>query len=278
MKRKKFWKVFAFVILGLLVLISGIYFVTKLSKVSVEFRTRREPAESELQIGILEKVKKDAAFDYKKSVLFINTKDNVKRIEKENPYVKVNQVLRKFPNKICIYISERIPKYRIKDSENVNVWYILDDEFKVLKSYDATETSIEDLTKIEKTTVEVNYVSQKTSVGEFLNKPQILSNLNSIMSGVHNRTKDYFAVKAIDYNGITDTYTLSMKSSGTEYAGGCELKIIGSTKLQEMAFKATSVYVDYPNSEDNNGSIDFSKKVLIELNSLDNDCIVKNVA
>ena len=109
MKRKKLWIILISVIAGLIAFFTGGYFLTKLSSVSVEFRTRLG-SETRLEEGILDRVKESGDFDYSASVLFLDTKENINNIEKKHPYVKVEQVIRKFPNKLCIYISERIPR------------------------------------------------------------------------------------------------------------------------------------------------------------------------
>lgn len=255
------------VLASLIVIVGGVYLLTKLGSVSVEFRTRLAQDETRLETGILDKVKESAEFDYKKSVLFINTKSNVAKIEKNNPYVKVQQVLRKFPNKVCIYISERIPKYRIQDSESSGKWYVLDDEFKVLECLTTAELESKSM---QTKTVEVKYISEKTYVGDFLNNTAELQKLNEITAGVYGKTKDYFVVSAIDYHKTSDTFTLTMKSGDINYEAGCEIEIVGSNNLKNKAYKATIVYTG---TDDSLKNIDLSKKVIIISDG--NDCIIK---
>lgn len=241
MKRKKLWIILASVVFGIFVLSLGVHFITKLSVVSVELRTRLDKDETRLETGILDKVKKDGEFNYHKSVLFINTDKNIEKIEKENPYVKVTQVVRKFPNKIHIYISERVPRYRIKDSAYNNLWYILDDEFKVL------ETVLEDVLETDnfnETTIKIENIeiTSKES-GDFLETNAKLNMLNEIMAGVYGASKEYLVVRSIGYNETSDTYLLKMRRSDLqEDYSGCEIQIVGSTNLKEKVFKATHVY------------------------------------
>lgn len=255
------------VLATLILLVGCTYLLTKLNSVSVEFRTRLAESETRLESGILDKVKDSAEFDYKKSVLFINTKSNISKIEKNNPYVKVQQVLRKFPNKICLYISERIPKYRIQDSDLGDKWYILDDEFKVLECLTQAEI---DAKGLQQKTVELKYMTEKTFVGEFLNNATQLKNLNDILAGVYGKTTDFFAVTAIDFNSSLGTYTLTMKSGDINYEAGCEIELIGLDNLKSKAFKATTVYTGTDNSLEN---VDLSKKVIIISDG--NECIIK---
>lgn len=263
MKKKKVWIILLSVVIGIFVVIGGLYFTTKLSSVNVEFRTRLAAGETRLSTGVLDSVKDSGEFNYKSSVLFMNTNKNVDKIEKSNPYVKVQQVIRKFPNKVCIYISERVPKYRIKDTENLNNWVILDEDFKALEKISNEELLEQNLNE---KTVEIAFISENIGVGEFLKKTTEMNNLNEILSGVYGRTKDYFVARSIDYSSETDMFSITMKTSvegesGTiSYEGGCIIQIEGSLDLKDKAFKATSFYAG--DSEDING-IDLSQKVTI---------------
>lgn len=263
MKKKKVWIILLSVVLGVFVVFGGLYFATKLSSVNVEFRTRLAEGESRLPSGILDTVKDSGEFNYKQSVLFLDAEKSVEKIESSNPYVKVQQVIRKFPNKLYIYISERIPKFRVLDSESSNTWLILDEDFKVLEK--VSNDSLE-LNKLDEKTVEIEYISEKNKAGEFLNKPTEMSYLNEILSGVYGRTKDYFVAKSINYSKDTDMFSITMKTSvesedGTiSYVGGCVIQIEGSIDLKDKAFKATSFYAG--DSSDING-IDLSQKVII---------------
>lgn len=261
MKRKKIWIILVSVILGVVALCTGLHFATKLSSVSVEFRTRLEKNETRLESGILDNVKASGEFNYKKSVLFMNTSKNIEKIEKANPYVKVQQVIRKFPNKLCIYISERIPKYRIQDSESSDKWFILDEDFKVLDCVSSSELESEGFMS---KTVEVSFIQGTTYIGDFFDKQEEMKYLNEILSGVYGRTKDYFAVKSINYDVGKDTFYLTMKdgfSENVNYENGCEIQIVGSDDLYNKVFRATYVYVDFTPSE--NSNIDLSQKIFI---------------
>ena len=273
-KRKKVWIVLLSVVLGLTALICGTYFTTKLNTVNVEFRTRLDEDETRLASGILDAVKDSGEFNYIDSVLFMDIEKSISKIEKSNPYVKVQQVVRKFPNKLNVYISERVPKYRMVDKEDLETWFILDEDFKVLEKITNTELLSQ---RLDEKTVEVKYISEKIEVGEFLAEGMEKDNLNTILSGVYGRTKDYFAVRSIDYSKDNDTFYVTMRASvekqdGTiRYEGGCVIEIQGTNNLKERALNATSVYVGDGNHL---ADKDLSKKVTII--SGENGCIVKN--
>ena len=269
-KRKKVWIVLLSIIAGLALIVTGTYFTTKLNTVNVEFRTRLEESETRLASGILDKVKDSGEFNYKDTVLFMDVEKSISKIEKSNPYVEVQQVVRKFPNKLTIYISERIPKYRM----DTDSWVILDEDFKALEKITNEELLSQ---RLDEKTVEVKYISDSVEVGDFLAEGIERDNLNTILSGVYGRTKDYFAVRSIDYVSDNNTFYVTMRASvekedGTiRYEGGCVIEIEGTKNLKERALNATSVYVGDGNHLSGK---DLSK--IVTIISGENGCIVKN--
>ena len=257
MKRKKLWITLISIVGAFLVIVVSLGLLTKLSVVSVEFRSRVTDG-TKLESGILDKVKESGEFNYSKSVLFMDVNKNAEKIEKSNPYVKVEQIIRKFPNRVNVYISERIPKYRVKETESGIKWYILDEDFKVLQ----TTTDLEGDHFLD-TTVEISYFVCNAEIGDFVDRPADKTNLNSILSGVYGKTRDYFAARVIDYDSETSTFSITMKSSGSvNYQDGCVIKIIGSKNLRIKAFEATSVYIDEFGQLEDKG-VDLTKKVII---------------
>lgn len=273
-KKKKVWIILLSVVLGLFVVLGGTYFATKLNTVSVEFRTRLAEGESRLPSGILDKVKDSAEFNYKDSVLFMDVQENIDKIEKSNPYIKVQQVIRKFPNKVNVYVSERIPKYRILDKDDSSAWFILDEDFKVLERISNDDLNTQDL---DEKTVEIKHISEGVSVGDFIEKTSEKEKLNTLLAGVYGRTKDFFAVRSIDFSSEENMFYLTMRTSvetdGGEinYAGGCAIQIenVGNIKLK--ALNGTCVYVGDGDKMDGR---DLSQKQVIVAN--ETDCIIKN--
>ena len=61
---------------------------------------------------------------------YFRDEENEAKIEKAFPFVKVEKMVRRFPDKMTIYVSGRIPEVVVKDSEVLNKWYVLDIEKK----------------------------------------------------------------------------------------------------------------------------------------------------
>jgi len=138
-KRKKFWIIFSISIVAIFTICLIFGMITNLKDVSVEFR-QRIVGDTRLEENILKKVREDGEFEYGKGLLFVDTDSSIAKIEKKNPFVKVEQVIRKFPNIINVYISERVPcTYAL----NGNYYLVLDKDFKVLDKVEDTSVGEE---------------------------------------------------------------------------------------------------------------------------------------
>ena len=149
--RKKFWLIFSSVVASIVLIITVCLSLTRLKNVTVEFRAREGQETTMLGDGILDKVKETAEFSYGKNLLFMNFDKNIENIEKSNPYIKVHQIVRHFPGTVRVYVTERIPKYRVQDKSDSTKWYILDEDFKVVDFVSGEEilaTSMNELKNI----------------------------------------------------------------------------------------------------------------------------------
>ena len=262
MKRKRFWIVFTSVVLGIVLILTGTFLLTRLKTVNVEFRTKLSAEETRLAEGITEKIKTSGEFDYGACLLFANFDESITKIEKANPYVKVEQIMRKFPNKLHIYVSEREPKYRIKDKEIETKWYILDIEFKVLEVVDDIDNS-----SLKNETVELEHISETLYVGDFLANETERTYMSNILAGVYGRTKDITIISSIKHSAEENKFYISMKANKDgEFTNGCVMQIEGTDKLTEKVHAATCAYCkdDYTD-----GSVDLSQKVIVIVESKD---------
>lgn len=246
-KRRKFLIIFGSVCLSIIVLCFIFVLVFRLKTVDIEFRSREE--NTNLAAETPTRVLETGEFDFGKNILFMSFEDNIAKIEKSNPFVKVEQVIRHFPNTVRVYISERQPRYRVKDETETNKWYILDNEFKVLDKVNDEEL----LSK--KVSGESNYFSQtieitnttltfKTAiVGEFVSV-DISAYLESIVSGIYGKTKDHTQIRSIDYSSISGKFTLVMRNTGLENQEGCKIVLEGTEDLYQKALAGAVVFVD----------------------------------
>lgn len=249
MKRKKFWIVFSVCIVCIFFVIAVIGVGTRLKTVDVEFRNRLSQEETMLESGILDKVKESGDFKIGKNIIFMNFKDNIAKIEKENPYIKVEQVIRHFPNIVRVYVSERIPKYRLRDKDNASKWYILDADFKILDAVSGDlKQAVYAKSNYYDKTVEIspNSITISSYIGEFVSDDVDKDNLNAIFTGVFSRTTDYFRVKSVIITKVNDEFNfrLIMKNTAAENDEGCKIDIIGANRLSEKAKLGVSAYCE----------------------------------
>lgn len=263
--RKKFWIIFTCVCASIIAVCSVFAVATRLKTVTVEFRTRLSQDETVLESGILDRVLASGDFDYGKSLLFMNFEDNIANIEKSNPYVKVEQVIRHFPNVARVYISERIPMYRIQDVENENKWYILDEDFKVVDivTGDVKTAKYSNSTYYDKTMeITPDSITIISYIGEFVNDEVDKNFLNTISSGVKARMSVIDKVKSVkiekDNTGVY-TFTLTMTNSGINNDNGCEIVIVGKDKLETKVIAGISCFCEVT---ENNATFDSSGKVI----------------
>lgn len=254
-RRKKVLMILGSVSLALIILCTIFALMFRLKTVDVEFRARA--ANTNLPAEIQERVFATGEFDVGKNIIFMNFDDNIAKIEKSNPFVKVEQIIRRFPNKVTIYISERIPKYRVKeDSTEVNAWYILDEDFKILD-----KVSAEDLVN-KKVSGNLTYFKQTTEItketltfksaiiGEFVTDvDEIKSYVSKISSGIYAKTKDSTVVRSINYSKIKNQFEVVLRNQGLDNEEGCMLLISGEADLYEKVLAGVVVHLS--NNEEN---------------------------
>ena len=246
-KRKKFWLGFGIACAVIVSLCTIFALVTGVKTVTVEF-TSRLKANSQLEKGTLDKVKDSGEFDFGKSLLFLNLDKNIEKIEKSNPYVKVEKVVRHFPNVVRVYISERTPRYRIKDFEDETKWYILDKDFKVVDvvTGDIKANNYGTASYYDKT-VEIQSEDLKKSfyVGNFVDEEFNESCFNSIVKGVQRRTNGEFSmIKTISISSTNNefTFTLTMKNGGINNDEGCKIVATGVYDLEDKIFSGINYF------------------------------------
>ena len=115
-----------------------------LRHVSVEILKNPEIVETKVT-GDFDDLIDSAKFNYGSNTLFTSYEKNKENIENANPFIKVERMVRRFPNKMTIYVSGRIPEVVVEDSENSSKWYILDIDMKVLDVIGSTAELGDDL-------------------------------------------------------------------------------------------------------------------------------------
>ena len=235
--RKKFWIVFSVVCVTIVAFLSVAVFATRLKTVAITFESRLAQNETMLEEGIQDKILKNGEFDYGKTVLFMNFEENIARIEKLNPFVKVVDVETIFPNKAKVKISERIPVYRVQDSEDAFKWYVLDKDFKVLHEIvGSVKNEVYSNTTYYAKTMEISpeFLTLSAEKGEFVTtKSTQRSTLKTIAQSIEAVVESVAIVSSVSVSTSDNvTYTLTMKNAGLNDDNGCQIVVTGNDNLR----------------------------------------------
>ncbi len=267
MKQKKLLIVVGSICLCLVVFATIFALVFRLKTVDVEFRYRAE-TNSKLADGTLEAVEVSGEFEIGKNIVFMNFDDNIKKIEKANPFIKVEQIIRYFPNVVRVYVSERIPRYRVKDSTSNN-WYILDVDFKILDMVSQSDLKPEEAANYFNHTIEISeqtltFESKNAIVGEFADDGTKIY-LAEITAGMYGKTKDHTVVRKIDYSAVNNTFTITMRNSSLESHEGCRVVLNGTDDLYNKALRAAVCFNDGQVVIDETKRFENDPSVLVEI-------------
>lgn len=238
-KRKKFWIIFSVVIAGIITVCAIFGIATNLRTVSVEFR-QRIAGETRLEENILDKVRDDGEFEYGKGLLFNDINSSISKIEKKNPFVKVEQVIRKFPSTLSVYISERVPVSYVSDSQS---YYVLDKEFKVLDKIQKTTQGDEYLaenylTKIYK--IETDFGTNVYETGDFVTISEELNQIKQVHSGIVGAQMSSTGIKSIKIEN--DNVYIVMKKDNTTFDDGVHIVLEGTDDLKIKTFVAIEFF------------------------------------
>ena len=164
-----------FIVLGI---IFGALFCVR--RISVDFATaiNRFENTTEFKNGVIEA----SGVTKGKNIIFTNFNKVENKLEKAFPYGRF-QIVRNFPNKIIIYIYEREPVFKIKDS--TGDWHIYDEDLKLLQivSNSNLEDEFNELPVPPSISgVNLNLCSKE---GEVMNEPAFKAKYSSILDGVY---------------------------------------------------------------------------------------------
>jgi len=256
-----------FCIIGNNMLVYVFDILFRVKTVDVEFQSRLTQAETKLSQGVQDDVKE--YFSYKKNIILMKFDDEISSIEKDIPFIKVNQVVKHFPRTIRVYVSERIPKYRVKDNVNAGEWLILDKDFKILDKVTDENLYLDGLYKNSsyfKKTVEIKseIMSVTANIGDFLSdQTEIKSLANEILSGVYGRTEDYLTVNSILINKENNEYKFNIiiRNLAINDGNGCNIVIDGVDNLLTKVFVGISTFQEEIKKDSTINTSDTSIKI-----------------
>ena len=184
-----------------------------------------------------EDIIKSGDFPYGSNTMFTSYEESEKKIEKAFPFIKVEKLVRRFPDKMTIYVSGRIPEVVVKDSEVNNKWYVLDIEKKCLAVLYSASDLENDMYKDLPIATGVGITGVES--GDFTDAVGV-NELVSILDGIYAKDQTKSSVMSdITIDTEHEKYTITLRDSDTR---GAEIEINGNKEIKEKVFTAYSLY------------------------------------
>ena len=224
-------------IVGIIVVTAAIFAAMfNLQHISVEI-VKNPSIVNSYGSSIGEDIIKSGEFPYGSNTLFSSYESNEKKIEKAYPFVKVEKMVRRFPNKMTIYVSGRMPEVVVKDSENASRWYVLDIDMKCL----AVIYSVADLSNEMYEDLPVVSGAGITGIesGDFIdtNGSNILV---EVLDGIYGKDQTKSSVMSdITIDLENEKYTITLRDGNVD---GSKIEINGNKQIKEKVFTAYSLF------------------------------------
>ena len=190
-------------VIAVMIVLASTVFMLKSVTVDIVSENNEVVAEKDADAII-----KKAKFNYGGNVLFMNFSKQIARIESAFPYVKVEKIERKFPNKAILHISERTPAAYTTTGEFV---YILDKELKVLDCLYASDFNAgnENLPASALNVPKIDLeIERGTSAGQIVNNQIVKLVVQSIILGLETSDTEI---------AITDLSSITIENESSNF-------------------------------------------------------------
>lgn len=240
MSRTKKKLIITFSIIGIvLVFVASFLMLFAINRINIEFVSfqNRTGAYQEADI------KADCNIKKGRNIVFINTEKSINTLEAKYPYAKF-QVSRTFPSTMTIYVYEREPVFKVK---NTNEYFeIYDEDLKCLEI--VAESNLADNNLDNVPTLSGLDLDLCGEEGKFLENPTLKNKITNILDGVYGAEQTEIGIMSdiiFGYDQINDFETLTLKvrpsQQGKDNAG--TITIQGSAYIKEKLFYATTLYI-----------------------------------
>ena len=235
-------------IIGVILVIIGVFAALfNLQTIRVEVLKNPEIIESMYGSSYQDQLIKSGEFQYGSNTLFSTYKENQQRIEKKYPFVKIQKLVRRFPDKMTIYITGRIPEAVIKDNTKTDTYYVVDIDMKVLDVISLNEKNNTDLYEM-LPIINGGNISNKEA-GDFIEKNNSTSAIVNILDGIYAKDKELSSVMSdITMDLSNEKVSIRLRDGNVD---GALIKINGFKYLKEKVFAVFSVYKDRILRQDN---------------------------
>ncbi len=174
-----------------------------------------------------------------KNLIFMNFDKATQKLEKKFPYAKF-EIIRTFPNKVTIYVSERTPAFRI---EVGGVWHIYDEELKCLEIVTTPMLAENNNIDIPVLTLKSGFdFTAASEVGDKVNNAYLQSTISSIFGGIVYGAKSDMTIMSditLEYNDVLGCNVATFVVSKT----GTKIVVQGSSYLYEKVASGLALYL-----------------------------------
>ena len=232
-------------VLVFLILLSSAVF--KIRGVSVEYQTTLTILSTEDLNSMVD----NANLPVGKSIFFASMEESKAKMERENPYVKINGIERKFPNALVVMVSERVPVVKVEQN---GVTYILDNELKILNIAATAGEFNAETGEMDLPTLEVDdwfgFNIGDLAEGEFVSNDQIRGYVDSFYRGAVAPGRDDSTVAVSEISSIENIQVSYVQELG-KVQFFIEFKetsltstIVGDNNLTDNIYKVVGVVDD----------------------------------
>lgn len=204
-------------LLAVIIIITSTVF--RLHDVRVEYRTDKD-----VMTSISDKQIIDASeIHYGRNLLFLDIHGYEQKLESAFPYIQVVKFQRQFPNKVVIYLAERIPVFRVEDPNIQNEWVVYDKDLKILNA-----SAFESLSPTEKAVPALNTGELKNlfkgeltphtiTISTFFNNPVLRGFAQAVAGAFNSGDRELSLVSDIVIDEVTckDYFTFKFLMKGT---------------------------------------------------------------
>ena len=193
MKKKNIiaWSIVVGVILAIGVICAMVFTLSKIdfqltAQISIPERSRLF-LEGQTVSSVQQNMLSSAEFNKGGNLLFMKFDNEIQNIEQANPYVKVEKIVRRFPNKITVYYSEREAVALLPVQNVEKAYFVVDTDLKILDYVTKSSDKFYNQAQSEYTLPIINYfgysVPMEAKVGQTVINDSLKNHLQTFVSG-----------------------------------------------------------------------------------------------
>ena len=224
-------------VVALIVIFSALFSV---KKINVEVLSNSERLSSYSSEAIIKKSKISKG----KSIIFLNTQRSLENLEKEFPHARF-QIVRTFPSTATIYLYEREPVFKIKNSQAY--YEVYDENLKCLDI--VAESSLKELGLDNIPTLHGSSMQLCGEEGKFATDSLLKNKIGAIVDGIYGAEQSSVGIMSdiiIGYDEQISLHTITLKICSKQEGkdNGGTIVVEGESYLKEKIAFSLYTYIN----------------------------------